>query len=346
MRSVEEILSRIKNLLVDTPLAGFKPYSNLYALFRAFAGVIVELEQQLENIKTIKSEDNATGTDLDRIASEYGLYRIQGSTATGSALMKTATPQTVVAGTIFQSKDGTQLRTLSNLVFTNNGEIAVQLESVEAKYISIEAGAVLTANVYPGINCVVGVFRDSNGNPLIGIFDGTNQETDSELRSRIKLLKVNWNSKELKLQNRLLNIDGVSRVYISNSNPVPGALTIYLNSKNQRVLSAVRLSIEDFKEPGILVIVKSIDYYYVEIDAQIAVNNLADTGVIDSSIKSALQQYVESLGLVESLEPNTLTSIILSQAGVRNAVLGLPTQTINITNKLFKVSNINLTYSA
>ena len=335
MRSVEEILSRIRNLLVDTPLAGFKPYSNLYVLFRAFAGVVVELEQKLEDLKVIKSENNATGTDLDRIASEYGLYRIQGSTATGSVLMKTSTPQTVVAGTIFQSKNGTQLRTLSNLVFTNTGEVAVNLESVEAKYISIEAGATLTSNVYPGITCVVGVFRDSSGNPLIGIFDGTNQETDSELRARIKLLKVSWNSKELKLQNKLLNVDGVSRVYISNSNPVPGALTVYINSKNERVLSAVRLLIEDFKEPGILVIVKSIDYYYVEIDAQVTVNNL----------KAALQRYIESLGLVETLEPNTLTSIILGQSGVRNAVLGLPTQTINITNKLFKVSNINLTYS-
>ena len=90
MRSVTDIINSFKLYLnqYNSKLKDFKDFGNLYFLIKAFAALINESEQNLNNQLAQYNFNTATGLELDSLAVNYGIYRKEAEYATGYVLIR------------------------------------------------------------------------------------------------------------------------------------------------------------------------------------------------------------------------------------------------------------------
>ena len=205
IRTLEEvILSMLDFLRLAQPDANLNPGSVIRdTMVDLPATMISQLYDELRNSAGFQAIISATGTDLDKIARNYGLSRNTGTTSRGIAVLTTNVLDSnisVPVNSLFVSRNGQKFRTISdtlidaarpNLYRSNAVRLSNDLQI--AGILDQFAVEVSVQSVAPGVASRIGQFQ-LIGHNIPGISSvtnassfsgGSNIESDEAFRARI-----------------------------------------------------------------------------------------------------------------------------------------------------------------
>ena len=241
--NLNTILSTIQQKLQGTILNGtISPLSNLYFLLRAIAACIVDLYEETRPVTIM----DATDVELDAMALLYGIIRKEGTPANGYALVLGPVPK----GTVMLTPDNVTI--ILNEAINNSGETRVAVTVGRPGEAVIPAGTPLRDPV-TGATGVVGLYRNPFNEAVGDIVNGTDRESDDDLRIRVlEYLDLSDSSSLSALRATIINeINTLSRIVIVDSDPTPGYITVYTDASDERTLFQISKVIENNKAVGI-----------------------------------------------------------------------------------------------
>ena len=155
------------------------PGSELYIRYSALAGQLSVLYNAANILVNSKLIDSATGTNLDRVANAFGLYRRGATASQGAVQLVSAVSQTLIAGQTLTGSQGLQYQVANSGVYAPNSN--VQVTSVDlGSNTNLAVGSLLTwSSPQVGLQSVTQV--------SVVITGGTDSEDDNTLRNRLYL---------------------------------------------------------------------------------------------------------------------------------------------------------------
>jgi hypothetical protein len=211
-----------------------KPGTNLRNIFIEAPSVqIANLYTELAKISNKQSWEDISGTDLERLARNFGITRQQAEGSTGLAILTFASlngPIVIPSGGIIYANNGVGFSVANQLIISPSNASIYKANATKWRndldYVGIKdqyAVAVLVNSTTPGSNSnivkysltrtnIAGISNVTN----ISVFSGgKNQETDAAFRQRVQsLLSSNATGTALGYFNVLMSIDGVTDAMI------------------------------------------------------------------------------------------------------------------------------------
>jgi uncharacterized phage protein gp47/JayE len=222
------VLSIIEYLRLTQPELDTKPGTVARDVFVDNpAQQIAELYAQLRNISGLQSLFSVSGSELSRLASNYGLTRNSGQVATGVAVLTTNNIDTnilIPSGSLVSSNNGISFKTTQDYVlYTGSANVyratATRLRNeldiasitdefaIEVKVEAITSGTSGNIGPYSIIsNNINGISSSTNLQTFSG---GTNPESDDSFRTRVLSVFAGSNT-------------GTSLGYLNSVNAVSG----------------------------------------------------------------------------------------------------------------------------
>jgi uncharacterized phage protein gp47/JayE len=257
-------------LKYNSPLTDFRQGSAVYTIARAAAVVANTQTNLLDEFKNNSSLDSAKGQYLDDLASSYLLSRKVGSFTQGYVLANNyGAKKTIQANTVLTNPDnGYQYIVTSSTVVNSIVETKVPIKATsKGKKYNLKAGTMLVSTKNDEVSYRVGSYRDLNSNIGGDLSSGTDTETDTEFRYRLRnflLFSKSTNSRALSQE--LYKFDYIK--WIGFQVPIPGFLTVWveadipLQNAHIEILSKV---VEEHRAAGILTTVvqasiKKVDF--------------------------------------------------------------------------------------
>lgn len=348
IRNIDEVIEQAREVLKaeNSDLATFPNYGNLYAIFRSIGALLIEQDAKLENTTRDLFLSTATGDALNNKAAEFSVVRREGTPASGSVLV--SGPRTVIpSGTILTDPTtGIQLRVIDRVNTASAARTSLGVSSIDqGPAANLLAGTILKSTLYPAHQFVVA----QTYNPLTnsyegGLNGGTTRQTDIEVREAIRnRISTLGQSTSRAMEISALNIQGVSRVFVSDADPVVGFVTVYINSRSQSVQRHVKATLNRIKPVGISVKVKSFDVITVDVIASIKIRSSGNADAITNSVTSSISTYFTNLSPGESITTEGVSSAIYQVQEVTNVQLLEPTDSLSLEpNQVISLGNINL----
>lgn len=346
-RTVNEVINAFKIRLValSSPLANFAPYSNTYALLRSIASVLTEQDTRLSNSIDESFISTATGSNLDRRAADFGLYRIAGSKSKGSILIKSNRELSIKRGTILtNSSSSLQYEVLLDIT-VKVGESSGKISSLGYGYINnLTAGTRLYSSIYD-LEITVGYSRDViTGRALGDLSGGKSQETDDEFRKRIlsSIRRTGSNLGALSyIKEQLLLLPYVTKVFIYNHKPVPGYFSVFVDTRDSKQINSIELLLNSIKPVGSLALVKPLKLVSLSIRIECEDVSANNAQSIKSSMTEAISSYVSSLSLGEPLVLQELKNICY-QVHSKSKVISPVTDVATDSESLLSLSSLQV----
>ena len=261
-KSFNEIVSiMIEQLKLVQPNLDTKPGTVSRDLFIDLpADQLEKLYRLISLVSEKQSPDTAIGNDLDRYASNYGLVRNPGSSATGIVIFTTnniTEDIPIPSGSVITSRSGINFRTIGNYFFSSSDrgrhaaaasriKRALQQAGISDKY-AIE---VPIQAVRVGVSGNLANYQMVNHNldfdlkvvNLSSTGGGSNQESDAQFRARISSVFSGANTGTSQgYRNSVLSLGGVSDVLVvqpGNSLMLrDGTEIIEVNDGTERIMS-------------------------------------------------------------------------------------------------------------
>jgi Baseplate J-like protein len=182
--STNQILqSMINDYLAMTTYNGYTlsvdPGSEIYIRFSGIAGQLGVLYNMANILVNSKLIDTATGSDLDRVANDFGLQRRGATPASGFVQLVSGVPISLGAGATLTGPNGLQFEVSVNGTY-NNGQNVPVISVDQGNQANLPVGSIMVWSV-PQANmqatCLVSV----------AITGGANAEDDNALRNRLYL---------------------------------------------------------------------------------------------------------------------------------------------------------------
>lgn len=329
--TVQEIVENVRLELArsNSPIASFNNHSSIGAVINAFATVINTQENKLDGVYANLFLTTTSGEDLDLRAFDYGLARLQGRKASGSILIRNLTSNLPRNTILTEPTSNIQYKLLSDVYATNitNQELVGIVESVEPGSIyNLQAGVTLVSSLYPNASIVVGSRRNSSNNSVEGsLVNGTDSETDEELKFRIKeFLRTPSQSTPQSIVNALDGISGTGRIFLVEHTPVTGYFTVYVETRDLKVIEAIDRTLEIIKPAGVVGLVKSLEQRNIDISAVITIADSSAVPNLRSMIRTAIHNYITSLTVADTVSVNAINRSINNVDNVISSVLTFP----------------------
>ena len=159
--------------------------SNINVAHNSPLGIIIQLVsypmsllwQGLEKVYNAYYIDTAEGQDLDNLAKNIGITRIESAKARGEVLFKGDPDRTISEGFLVETPQEIQFETTETAQLDNNGEATVEVLAVEpGSETNVDADKITEI-----VNPLTGVDSVTNPDPTTG---GRDRETDAEFRER------------------------------------------------------------------------------------------------------------------------------------------------------------------
>lgn len=346
MRNVAEVLRSIKNnlLSLNSPLAEFKDYSNIYIIFRSIANLLVEQSSQLEEEKDQNFLSKASGFELDRFGLLYGKVRDEGQYARGFVLAKsTSKSQELEAGIILTTADGNSQFTLEqDIVLRDNLELPISVKStVRTSESNLPSGTRLYSSFYNDVEFIVGKYRNNLSTPVIGLTGGKLAENDLLFKDRLILHLSNLEKGTLNAIRSEVLSQGLTKVFILEQVPVTGYITIYVNTTNQEKINSLYTFVDEVKPAGLAYNIEPVKYVTVDLNINIRVVTGSDIDNTIAQIRTEIYESVDNLEMGESLSMSLLLSLVLNVSGVSTANVTNPNDNILVNfDELVNIRNI------
>jgi len=344
-------------------LTNFSPNSVLRMILTASL-----LNMQLTNSELVQSIEtfglNATGDDLDRLATIVGLIRTSATSTTGQVrLVNNGTEQ-------YTFSPSHRFATLSGgtfLAFAPITGISVPIGG-ESTAVYIDTRAIESGSLYNiGSNAIAYGFTDINlttripttvtvSNPPLGdlgqpnLFnDGTNDEPDKDFRKRISLtFSQAKTSSYSTIEKAALDTNLVKEAKVFDTDNKKDLETnevqTYLATDTGARLASSSLSqildaIINIKPAGSRPSVRQTLNTYINFDFNIYVsqNTLGDTTALETQLITLLDDYINDKGIGEDILPSSVVSIV---KGLSN-VLDVEINTHTVTEFASEVATYN-----
>ena len=324
--------------LVDTTIG-----SILRALIEAVAAVVLWLQGLVLQLLATTRAATSNSSDLDSWMADYGLTRLAAVAASGSVTFSrfTATYQAVVPiGATVQTADGTETYTVT--VDTTNAAYSVTLSgyviaagtsSVTVPVLATTAGS--AGNAAPGfINTITTsiAYVDTVTNAL-QFTNGANAETDAAFRLRFIAYVANL-SKATKsaIGYAISSIQtGVSWQIIENQTYAGAAASDYfyvvVDDGTGSPSNAFLTSVSNAVDAARPVTTTFNIYAPVIVTANVALTISVASGytlsTIESTVQTAIQAYIDSLGVGQTLPYSRLVQVAYDASPAVTNVTGL-----------------------
>lgn len=349
MRTIDSILSNMRDSLEESnsDLASFPEYGNLYAIFRAVAGSILEQDAKIDSINSNLFLNTAAGEALDFKANEFNLIRNKGVSASGS-IIALGTPTTIPSSTILtDNQTGLQFRVESDIKIISNRAFGTISCTEYTELGNLKAGTELFNSVFSSVKFIIGTSFNNISNNYTGNLEGGRQkETDDDLKYRLlntiqSLSLSNLQALTIKAQ----SIQGLNKVSIIENDPSLGYITVYVNNTESRFLSILKNELELIKPIGTALIIKNFNNVPVNIDIAVEILNSSIKNEIENRIQLNIQEYIRNLNNNSILTREALASNILKISGVSNVNIVTPTSNITIRqNEILNLNTLNISY--
>lgn len=338
MRTTEEITNTIiQNIDSTGSLVEVQPGSDLYTISRAFATVINELDNEVQDAKESVSINDAEGQDLDEWASSFYLSRREGSTSKGKVLALAESNETIPVNTrLVDLETGLQFFTTEEVKLNRFVEKPISIEAAKESIIhNLSAGTELYADSFRDIQFIVGSHRDEQGTVCGDLSGGRPVESDEQLRSRIvnKLVNQKTNS-EFTIKSIVLAEPDV--VWVDVETPLPGYLVVWIDSittLSQDRLNYFRSLVNLNTAAGILTEVKESKKLGVDFSVTVfpdTGDDSLDLNELTSRIKKRLIRFLYKLSLNESLIVEQLRGYLAKTEGVDDVRVDAPDQDVEL----------------
>lgn len=362
-RSLAEIQALFISALErsNSPLNDLTPGSVLNSLARAVS--IVQLEQDLRLSEAERRQDllSASGADLDLLARNYGIQRVQGQQARGRVL---AAVRSNIAVTSVNLEPGTILTEpttgfqyivniddvirLSVFTLTSVPVVAAQvgsdynLPSGTRLVLTESTGAITQLSV----DFYVGTERTADGTFCGEISNGVAPEQEESLRLRIiERRRSQSGNSPSEIRTQLLQAGLVEDAWVRTKGC--GLAEVLVRSKQDLSggqIQELKQQIAPFLPLGVIVAVGNVRSQLI--DLSIEITPFAETPLqdLDNRIKTLIQMYFQELDLGESFFPDQLLAM-LRPLGQRVVLLN-PTQTISTGEyQILQLNRLSLTYA-
>lgn len=349
IRTVEQIIEQMRNSLVDdnSELANFPEYGNLYAIYRSVALTIAEQDTKINTVSSNLFLNTATGEALDAKSNEFNISRRLGTYSSGGVIIL-GTIQSIPANTILtHNQTGLQFTIINNVILTSQRGLGSIQATEFSPLANLQAGTELFSSLFPNVRFIIGNSFDPFLNNYRGdLVGGSYRESDPELRSRIISTISSLSSATIQsIELGALNINGVSRVAISENYPGLGYITVYINNSQQSIINQVKTTLDTIKPIGVAIEIKAFETVPINIDITISTFNNTNITSLNNQIRSALQTYFNNLNQVSTLTKEAIAGTILNIASIVNVTVSNPTDNITInSNEILTLNNININY--
>jgi uncharacterized phage protein gp47/JayE len=347
MKNVSEIINQFKNNLnlLGSPLATFTNYSNIYIFFRSIATIISQQYNDLDNYYKNSFLSSATGNNLDSRALDYGLFRGEGSYATGYCIVTSSINTILPSGTILNTAtNNLQFQTTVESSITNEESYIKIQSNTYTELANLNAGTTLTSPFYPTVKFIVANSKDLSGNFIGGLTGGKSSESDSSFRDRI-LTQLNDNKGTLtSIYNKLQEL-GVSKFYIKEHYPVTGYFTVYLDTQDQTLIDNIETELIEVKPIGVAFELKTLKGYFVDLRFIVTLQSLDFAESVSNSIRQICSNYFDTLELGQELYPINLSVLCSNITGLIDIRIVDPADSklVPTTDTILKLRDINLT---
>lgn len=336
-RSIETVINSIRTTLqtLGSPMAKFSNFSNLYILFRSVATVIVEQDVRLKEIIANSFVSTAIGSALDNRAMDFNIKRLTGSFSSGSCLVK-GPAILIPKNTILYSSDQTiQYETYSDLkTNTLEASLTIRALGIGSDY-NLPQGTYLYSNLFPAHSFVVGRYRDPITKiPIGSLSNGSNRETDSEFRSRIRSLLSGGFTRNGTLYNLNLEISKlpyISRVFIKEHQPVTGYFTVFIDVQDAELIKQVDSLVKSIKPVGVAFLIKPLRTKPIDVSIEVTLKGYSDPSLA-TSIKTTLSSYFSNLPLGAKVDPVLIRDALILNTSVTSLSISKPQSSIQLSN--------------
>ena len=298
-----------------------------YLLINSIANEIALLRQQMNFAANQMFSPFATGAALDNLAAMVATSRLPASGATVSLqfTLAAAHPGVVIpAGTRVRTNDGfifslTQDVTVAAAATTATGSgVATTLGSAGNGYVAGDVDSILDPQAY--------LLAVTNTDTSAG---GADQETDDELRERIRL-GPSQSSVAGPVESYIFHTRQASSsiIDVAVTSPTPGTVNVYpllaTSPTPPGILSLVleKLSAEDVRPLTDTVVVLSPTEVTYNVEIEIVAYDTADVTNLTAQATTALQTYIDSRAaeLGQDITRDQLSAIALVDSGLTYSV--------------------------
>jgi uncharacterized phage protein gp47/JayE len=318
----------MRDSLLGTSISNFSPYSNIYILYRAVAMALAEQDSLIEGMLSGFHLATASGGDLDRRASDYGITRLAGSGASGWVLAKSTEAVLLQPGALLTDPTSRYQYEVTQRAYLGAGvEVPIYVQSTSGSSGSnLAAGTYLTSSFYPSITFTVGRYRDtSNGTPVGAVGGGSDRETDNSLRARLlQHLRNRSTSNKDSIYLAVRAVPGVSRVVLVEHDPITGYFTVYVDSNDSVLLTRVRAVVDSVKAAGVSYLVRPMVPTPINIDISVTGTTDIDTDVL----RAAIVNLIVSTPPSSPIYVDAVRGVALKVAGISRVVSIIPSNDI------------------
>ena len=319
-RTVAQILTSMRDSLIGGPLRDFSPYSNIYILYRAIAIAIAEQDSLIEGMLSGFHLSTATGTDLDKRVSDYGLSRLTGVGAKGWVLAKSNEAVLLLGGALLTDPTSRYQYEVQQRVYIGADiEIPVYVQATTGTTGSdLPSGTRLTSSFYPSITFTVGRYRNTSTGAAVGTIEGgVDRESDNALRARLlQHLRNRSTSNRDSIYLAVRAVLGISRVVLAEHDPITGYFTVYVDSNDTTLLTRVRAVVDGVKAAGISFLVRPMLPRPINIELVVSGSLDIDSDVLRGALISLIDSTLPSAPLYLDM----IRGAALKVAGVQRVV--------------------------
>jgi uncharacterized phage protein gp47/JayE len=316
MGTQEDIIQRInQRLTIDANLleGGFSQDiigSVAYELANIY-------DTELDNIADKVFVETATGTDLDKVGADYGITRRQSSASI--VYLEIEGNESAIVNQNIKA-------TYNNLVFTvqeykvigSSGNV-----TVKAQYETLGTIGNVPANtITEFLTSYAGLTSVNNPEPA---YNGFDVESDDDYRARIKLYlaedATNCNEAQYKLW--ALEVAGVKTAVVKGAETVgAGNVGVYISSQTgtvtQELINAVKEYIESKQFINATLIVQSLSYIDMDVDATIVLKDGYTINDVGEEFTQAFADYLETVTNIVSYF--RVSDLLYACSGVEDVV--------------------------
>lgn len=322
MDSYNDILQRMKDEYSTLTGNCVPELSDTDIRMKILAGEIYNDEVNLEYIKNQMFAKTATGSNLDLHALDRGLERKQATKATGSVVfsitLESDSNITIPAGTIVATSGATAYC----FVTDEDAVLPIGDTSVEVNCTAQQGGK--ASNVAKGkidviVTTVNNVESVTNTSAFTG---GTDEETDDELRERIldSYVYVSNGTNSAYYKRLAMSVDGVTGVNVAPKIRGVGTVDVYIcsgkASASSDLIAQVQQLMDEQRELNVDVLVCNATPSKIDLSLYVTLKDGFDFDSVCDDIKEAVNSYMDSLSIGDSVLQTHLGNVVMSVDGV------------------------------
>lgn len=305
---LERMLSGVPNDLNKSE--GSFVYDSLSPISDELAQSKIQLDEVLNRVFAISSAENGYSDELELRCAEFGIYRKDGTKASGKVTFSGSDNTIIPKDTLVQTEGGLRYKTVHQVTIID-GQATADIVSVDIGNEFNLPSRIITEMPIQ----ITGITDVINENPIIG---GTEKESDYDLLNRL-LLKVRTPATSGNIGHYKLwatEVNGVGDAVVIPTWEGAGTVKVIVLDSNkhtpsQSIIEKVTENIEINRPVGAVVTVEGATEIPINISATLQLATGSTLEEVKAQIQNGVKAYLETLAFKDPLVRYTRIANVL-----------------------------------